>query len=266
MRSIMSKAAEHKAQTYRGTLLRDQKGIYTWRDEKFPSVTSILSGMAKPALTYWAAKSVAEWVANYVSVTVPEQKLPWSEVQSRLSDVDKLKSVPWDYAEKRRDLGSTFHDVAERFAGGMTVNPEVFSSDIRPLVESFLRWVGDNNPEWHAMEAGVFNREHNYAGTMDTIMMLHDRMVVLDYKSSKDSYPEHALQLAAYRHAEFLGLADGSEIPMPKTDGGIILLVQEKECKALEWPCGDEQFEAFLALRRLKNFTESKLKATEVTR
>lgn len=264
MSQALSKASELRAKTYRGTHLRDSRGIYAWKDEKFPSVTSILSQMAKPALTYWAAKMVSEHVADYVTHTVPDNKLPWHEVQSYLSDVDELKSTPWKYAEKRRDLGSTFHDIAERFAGGMEVHPEVFASDIRPLVESFLTWVDENQPEWFAMEAGVFNRTHNYAGTMDTIMMLNGRMVVLDYKSSKDSYPEHALQLAAYRNAEFMGLADGSEIPMPNTEAGIILLVQEERCKALEWQCGEAEFEAFLALRRVYDFNKSNLKSKEL--
>jgi hypothetical protein len=266
--STTTKAQELRKQTYRGTQLRDSRGIYTWgatgKDEFFPSVTSILSQMAKPALTYWASKSVAEYVARYVTETVPEQKMAWADVQAHLSDIDKLKGVPWEYAEKRRDLGSTFHDIAERYAGGAKINPSVFASDVRPLVEAFLDWVESHKPEWLAMEAGVFNREHNYAGTMDTIMMLHGRPVVLDYKSSKDSYPEHALQLAAYRKAQFLGLADGSEVPMPATEGGIILLVQESGCKALEWECGDAQFEAFLALRRVYDFAKSGLKPKEV--
>jgi len=263
---MKAKAQELRSKSYRGTALRDSRGIYTWgaKDERFPSVTAILGGMAKPALTYWAAKSVAEYVANYVGTTVPDEKIRWAEVQEHLSNVEELKSVPWKYAEKRRDLGSTFHDIAERFAGGMEVNPAVFASDIRPLVESFLRWVDENQPEWVAMEAGVFNREHNYAGTMDTILEWRGRTVVLDYKSSKDSYPEHALQLAAYRNAEFLGLADGTEIPMPKTDGGIILLVREEGCKALEWPSGPEQFDAFLALRKLYTFSKSNIKFQEI--
>ena len=40
---------------------------YLWRDETFDSVTTILSGgIPKPALTNWAAKSVAEYVAAAV--------------------------------------------------------------------------------------------------------------------------------------------------------------------------------------------------------
>jgi hypothetical protein len=249
--------------TYRGTHLRDSKGIYTWKDERFPSVTTILKVMDKPALPRWASKSVAEYVAAFAE-RIQAEKIPWPDVHAELTNVDKLKAVPWDYAEKKRDLGSTFHDLAERYAGGMALNPEVFASDVQPLVKSFLKFVEDFKPKWEAMECGVFNREHNYAGTMDTIMHVDGRLMVVDYKTGKDTYVEHALQLAAYRRAEFLALADGSEIPMPKTVGGAVLLIQPDGYKLMEWPCDDAEFDAFLSLRGAYDFLGAKPKATEI--
>jgi hypothetical protein len=261
----VSKAQELRARTYRGTHLRDTKGVYAGKEERFPSVTKVLGVMNKPALPRWASKSVAEHVAEYVGVTVERDKIGWANIKEYLSDVDSLKNVPWDYAEKRRDLGSTFHDIAEQYVAGAHIAPEVFADDVRPLVESFLTWCDEFKPEWEAMECGVFNRTHNYAGTMDAIVRVNGRLMVLDYKTSKDSYPEHALQLSAYRYAEFLGLANGDELTMPEVDGGAILLVQPGKCKMLEWPCEPKQFDAFIALRRAHDFVASNLKPMELS-
>jgi hypothetical protein len=41
---------------------------------------------------------------------------------------------------------------------------------------------------------------------------------LIDYKTGKDVYPDTALQLTALHCAEFVGLPDGTEAPMPRTD------------------------------------------------
>src|SRR3990172_181392 len=72
-------------------------------------------------------------------------------------------------------------------------------------------------------EASVFNRTERYAGTLDAIATIGGRTLVIDVKSGKGVYPETALQLAAYRWAEFVGVPDGSEQPMPPTVGAAVL-------------------------------------------
>jgi len=262
----LSAAQELRKQSYRGTNLRDSKGIYTWKDERFPSVTTIIKQLDKPALPRWASRSVAEYVAAYCE-RVTEEKLLWPEIKAHLSNVDKIKNVPWDYAEQRRDLGSNLHDLAERYVGGSVIDPRVFGSDIRPYVESFLKFQEEFGPEYLAMECGVFNRTHNYAGTLDCIVSLPKFGPVLwvgDYKVSKDTWPEHRLQLAALAHAEFIGLADGTEIEMPKVERGFNLLIGDAGYRLMEWPIGDHEFDAFLHLRGLRDFTTDGIKPVEV--
>ncbi len=262
----LTKAAELRQQTYRGTHLRDSKGVYAWKDERFPSITTLLKVLDKPALPRWASKSVAEYVADYVSRYVPEHKTGWKEVQEHLSDVEKLKNVPWAYAETKRDLGSNLHDIAEQVAGGTPVNPDVFADDVRPLVRGFLMFVEDECPEFLAMETGVFNRTVGYACTLDTVVNLprRKRTVVCDFKASKDSYAEHSLQVAAQRFAEFIGLRDGTEIPMMETDGAMILLVLPDGYKLLEWPTDAADLDDVAALATIYRRNQRKLKYTVV--
>lgn len=262
-----TKAAELRKQTYRGTHMRDSKGVYTWKDERFPSITTLLKVLDKPALPRWASKSVAEYVADYVTRQVPAERIGWKQAQEHLSDVEKLKNVPWAYAEKKRDLGSTFHDIAEQVAGGTPVNPDVFADDVRPLVKSFLQFVDDECPEFLAMETGCFNRSVGYACTLDTVVYLpkRDRTVVMDYKASNDSYPEHSLQVAAQRFSEFIGLRDGTEAPMIETDGAMILLILPTGYRLLEWQTDPSDLDDVRALVTLYNRNQRKLKYQAVS-
>ncbi len=273
-------AATLREQTYRGTHLRDAKGVYTWKDERFPSITTLLKVLDKPALVRWAPKMVAEHVAriateaiDFIDGTVQQQKLGWGVVKTHiggvlaeLADIETLKGVPWAYSEKKRDLGSTFHDIAEQIAGGTPINPAVFADDVRPLVQGFMKFLDDEVPEFLAMETGVFNRTIGYACTLDTIVRLpkRNRTVVIDYKASADSYPEHSLQLAAQRFAEFVGLRDGTEIPMPETDGTMILLILPGGYRLLEWPTDKSDLDDISALVTLYNRNQRKLKYSPV--
>jgi hypothetical protein len=44
-----------------------------------------------------------------------------------------------------------------------------------------------------------------------------------DWKTSKSTYPDVALQMSAYAHAEFIVSPDGSREAMPSFDGAVVL-------------------------------------------
>lgn len=260
-------AAELREKTYRGTHLRDSKGVYAWKDEKFPSITTLLKQLDKPALPRWASKCVAEHVAEFVNDTVPKQKIPWASVQKYLGDVDELKQVPWKYAEKRRDIGSNLHDIAEQTAAGVPISPDVFASDIRPLVLSYLDFCSIEKPEFVAMETGGFNRKIGYAFTLDTIIKLPrfgDVLAICDYKTGKDVYAEAVIQVNAQRIGEFVGLRDGTEMEMPQCDANLVLLIQEDGWKLFECPIVPEIEDVLRALVALYDFSKAGHKPVQI--
>ena len=259
-----------------GTDFRDSKGIYTWvgptgAEERFPSVTTILKCLDKPALPRWAAKSVAEFV-KAICEKRNRGEMTGQELMDQLMDTDTLKQTPWTYAEKKRDMGSTFHSVAEQITLGTPVSASVFGGDVKGYIESLLLWLQDERiVEFEASEFACFNREVGYAGTADNLHRRKDdiigiRLFIGDWKTSPDSYIEHALQLAAYAHAEFIGLQDGTEEPMPKVDGACIILPQADGTKAkcVEWAVGDAEFKTFCALKQVYDWQQSKPKYREV--
>jgi len=262
----MSALPQTRDKRMHGTNFRDSKGIYTWKNERYPSVTTILKMKDKPALPRWASKSVAEFVKGEAERR-NRGEITGAQLMETILDVDRMKSAPWNYAEKKRDMGSTFHDVAEQITLGTPVSPAAFGDDVRGYIESFLLWLETWKPEFEASEFACFNRSVGYAGTCDALVRLNGRLVAFDFKTGADSYDEHALQLSAYRHAEFIGLQDGTEEPMPETDGGCILLPQPDGsiAKLLEWPTGEAEFRSFSALKTIYDWAQTKPKYQEVS-
>lgn len=81
-------------------------------------------------------------------------------------------------------------------------------------------------------------------------------VVMFDAKTGKGprrggAYPESALQLAAYENAEFMGLPDGSEVPLPAIDGCAVLHLQPGWSEVIPVWTGPEVYDAFLYAREI---------------
>ena len=97
---------------------------------------------------------------------------------------------------------------------------------LRRLIEAarsdpYVRYLDEWKPEPVIVERPVASRKGWYAGTLDTVVRLPDGRVCLDdIKTTRSGvYGETALQIAAYRYAEFYLDPGGAERPM--TDLGI---------------------------------------------
>lgn len=202
---------------------------------KVPGVTTLISkGLPKPALTNWAARTAAEYaVDNW-------EQLSEDRPSSRLA---KIKDAPWKSRDAAALRGTKLHYAAEQLqtTGRADVDPEQI-----PLVESYLRFVDDWQPEILHTEAAVYSVKHGYAGTLDLIADLCDgQRWLLDLKTSKGVYGDMALQLAAYRFAEILQGED-AEVPMPQVDAVGIVHVRADGYDLVPLTAGPAQFRAFL--------------------
>lgn len=266
--SILAQAPlEPRTARMAGTSFRDSKGVYSWKNETYPSVTTILKVKDKPALPRWASKSVAEFVAAKCLV-MERGEMKGPELLTLLKDVDEIKQVPWKYAEKKRDMGSTFHSVAEQITLGNPVSPDAFSEDVRGYIVSFLRWIESTGAVFEANEFMCVSRKYGYAGTCDGLVKFpaRDGLTMIDFKTGKDSYSEHALQLAAYRNADFIAMQSGEEIPMPPTEAALVVLPKDdgSGCRLIEWETGEKEMTAFLGLIAVYQWESGKPKQKEV--
>lgn len=260
--------------------LRTQ-GKYDWDDRRYDSVTSIVDVMDKPAIPRWAANEVANFVAWQLK-RKEEGLINGQALAITLADRQLLAGVPWMKRDWKMEIGSAVHDIAERWAlDGM--RPTSVHPVVKPYSDALLEWLSKNRPVYYFAEATVISKKYGYAGTMDAILGLGDELLLVDYKSSRDTWPAHALQLAAYRHADCVVLPvddydgnldlppgavkvkTGYEVPLPKTDGGRIMLIQPHGVAFMRWDCAEEEFQTFLHLYEVKKWLDKKKRPTEVS-
>lgn len=176
-----------------------------------PGVTTLIGkGLPKPAIPYWAAKTVAEWVADNPDLTEDLKRLG-----GRGPTVAFLKELPWQKRDEAAIRGTDVHTLGEHLVHGDEVDvPEHLAAHVQGYVE----WLDMVGPEPILTERPVASRQWHYAGTFDLIARLDGAVWLLDLKTSSGVYGSTALQLAAYARAEFYVDTDGAEQPLPDID------------------------------------------------
>ena len=185
-----------------------------------PGVTTLIGkGLPKPALPYWAARTVAEWVADNPDLTEELKRMG-----GRGPSVAYLKELPWQKRDEAAIRGTDAHALAERLAHGEEVE---VPGHLAAHVQGYVDWLDANQPEVLLTERPVASRQWRYAGTFDLVAKLDGATWMLDLKTSSGVYGSTALQLTAYGHAEFYVDADGTEQPLPPIDRYGVLHVTE---------------------------------------
>jgi hypothetical protein len=222
---------------------RGSQRYYSWRSENYWSVTTILQAVPKPALINWAKKFTAEYAVEHISAL--------NELIAADPDgaVDWLKGAAYRDRNRKAEIGSQIHAASEAYVLGKPF-PK-WPATIEKQMLAFERFLADYEPEFSMTEASVYNRSERYAGTLDGIVTIDGRVLVGDIKSGKAIYPEVALQLAAYRFAEFIGAPDGSEKAMYPTDGAFALHLPAEggSYDVVDVRADEEVFKAFLYMR-----------------
>jgi hypothetical protein len=207
-------------------------------------VTRCLSeGYPKPALFDWAGRVAAGYAVDH-----------WAEL-TELGSSERLRRIEkarYELTSQATVRGTAVHELAQRLQSGEEIDvPEPLIGH----VDAYLRFVQEWQPRELFVEAPVFNREFSYAGTVDLVADLNDdHRWLLDWKTSKgEPWPEVALQLAAYRYAEF-ALVDGTEHPMPRIDKTGVVWLRADGYDLVEIQAGPTAFEAFGAVQAVAQF------------
>lgn len=194
---------------------------YKLDGRRVPGVTTLINGgLPKPKLIDWAAREVAEYVADN-----PDD-VDALRARGRDELVGFLKERHKAVRDRAAGRGTSIHGLAEQLVAGAEIEvPE----ELAGHVEACARFLDDWQVRPRIVELPVASRQWWYSGTPDLIGELPDgRLVVVDYKSSRSGiWGETALQLAAYARAEFFldeaGLINeaGMEQPVPRIDAGL---------------------------------------------
>lgn len=228
--------------------------------------TTVLDQLAKPALLNFYSGTTATWWLN--SLTGLGLKwdqikpfrnagrpaiLDWARefgkgeeyaslVAGCVEKVFESMKAPTDERDSAGDIGTSVHKAIHYYCEH-GCEPDWLDSaapEVRHGFDCWLRWFLGSGLVVHRTELTVAHRELGYAGTLDALFYNQAGQLVLgDYKTSKDVYPDHLLQLASYACA----LADGGH-PLP--DLAVIVhvpkVLTQKECRvAWAWETPEER-------------------------
>ena len=244
---------------------------YSWPPGNNPefeviSVTSaVQGGLPKPYLIGWAAKEAAMCAVDDLEIITAMVKKGDEQAA-----INHIKGAHYRKRDAAGNRGTIVHSAIEAYIAGKRLTKEdieaamkerrVTAKQWKPtlaMVRAMTEFMYDEEPEIYFSEKTIFNRTYQYAGTPDIIcrMRVGGQLypVIVDCKTSKRIYDETAYQLTAYARGEFVGLDDGSEVPLLPTDEkiewGIIVrpMANGKYEKAV-FSLTDDLFERFLGM------------------
>lgn len=241
-------------------------------DLRMWSVTTILGTLDKPALIPWAAKETAQAAVNAAD-----------SLAIRIAEDGEAETVKWlSGARFRRprgqrsatELGTAVHAACEEYA--LTGRRPDVDDEVVPFLDQFDDWLQKFSPSFEATEVTVYSPTWGYAGTLDAVAVIDGVRFIVDYKTTRKTtdakgnptapYPEQvALQLAAYRHAEYaavwrprrtyefrrryylLGESERARaVPVPEVDTGLVLHLTPAHAVAYPIRCDAPVHDAFL--------------------
>lgn len=275
----------------------------TLGDLRLWSVTTIIGALDKPALLYWAAEQTAIAAVNAAA------SLP-----ARIAEDGEAETVKWLRDARFRSskdrlsaatLGTIAHQACEEYAlTGHRPGRDRLAEMIRqeagpkfpgvefevPVVEKMLDqfddWLARFQPSYQATEVVVYHPTYGYAGCSDAFLTIDGVRFIVDYKTSREGfdkqgrakgpYPEAALQLAAYRYAEFaavwrprriekfrrryylLSEAEREQaVPVPEVDGGAVIHLTPDHCEIFPVRCDERVHEAFLFVQEASRWVNT---------
>lgn len=196
--------------------LRDARGsrfyVFEGPDARpLPSVTSVLSMIAKPALTAWTRNTALEAMRDALL------RQAGSPVTGELLEqaLQEAKQQPRVLAERASLHGLRGHEAFGRVLTGQSAAVRL-DAELGKTVANFEQWWNKSGYTLACAELVVRSERYGYAGQCDAIAVrAHEgtdaaqersveqavTLAVLDWKTTSAIYSEYALQAAAYAKA-----------------------------------------------------------------
>ena len=218
---------------------------YYLNGDKVPGATTVLSNGYPKRLEKWAAEQSTDYAVDN-----------WDELaELKLSERRKLiagaRFADRDQAARR---GTEVHTLAQKLAAGGDVP---IPDELLGHVDAYLAFEKDWQPREILVEAPVANITARYCGTIDAIADLADgHRWLLDLKTTRSGiFREAALQLAAYRYAEWYLDPDGTPKPMLEVDRcGAVWLKADRTYELVPVDATPATFRVFLYAKQIAEF------------
>jgi len=229
---------------------------YEWQGRKLPSTTTLRRMAGLPFMLHqWTVSKVVERATDEYPLLVQMMERP-KRPRERVRDknVKKeaarwLRSAATEERDSAAELGTLVHDLAV----ARTPLAEVKDPDAVPYLAQFYDWLRASGVNIIATEQQVWNLSIGYAGTFDLLCEWPDGTIdVIDLKTGRGTYTDHALQLVSYALAEFVGFDNVVDRPLTKAlhaaSSMSLLHLTATEWEYQRIPASAELFNAFKGL------------------
>lgn len=107
-----------------------------------------------------------------------------------------------EISQEAINIGIGLHSYIKAF---YSKNKEIYISgnvkDLEKVISNFELFNTKYIPEPLLVEQIVWFRKYQYVGTLDTLALINNNLVLIDWKTSSDIYSDHVMQINAYCYA-----------------------------------------------------------------
>lgn len=205
-----------------------------------PGVTTVLKQLNKPAIVQWAVDNTAAYaVANVDGLLNRTEEqgygfLRWYWKRDPLKgDLSDIRNWSNGVLNDAAELGTMVHDWAAADHGACPY-PDVTDAPVLfwEMVEQWNQFSAEHTIEPLFTEVTLWNKEYGYAGTADGIWLVDDEPMLIDLKTSRNTWDEHWMQLAALNACDTMLLEDGDkwvEFPKPEVSKVALLHIRPSD-------------------------------------
>ena len=171
----------------------DNRYRYKVNGETKRGVTTLISArFGKAPLMLWAKK-------------LPLTALEWQlESEGKSKDyiynfIDNLKKKISELEIKDATTGTLMHSYCEDYINGKKVVPPT-TEPLITMFNKFTKWWDNRGYTVLATEQTCYSEELDVCGTFDAVVKdKNGKTILLDFKTSKDFYPDQPIQIATYK-------------------------------------------------------------------
>ena len=170
-----------------------------------PGVTTVLKKLDKPAIAQWAVDNTAAFaVANIDALLNRTEEqgygfLRWYWKRDPLSgDLTDIRNWSNGVLHDAAELGTLMHDWVAADHGACPY-PDVAGAPAYfwEMVNEWDKWKAEHEVVPLHTEVTLWSHEYGYAGTADAFWQVDGVPMLIDVKTSRNTWDEHYMQLAA---------------------------------------------------------------------
>jgi ATP-dependent exoDNAse (exonuclease V) beta subunit len=195
---------------------REKHGYFLVEEHKktpIQSVTKVIDACYPKNLHEWSVREGA----NKFKEILSEQGFIRNEKPEVEQVCEKIVGAYKDVSTQAAEIGSIVHDLIDKRLS--RVDPVTHDADLDSEVEeenshgdevsscmsAFFDWAKSRKVKFLVSEHMVYHHAENpiyrFAGTLDAVVSINNKIFIVDFKTSKKIYKHYHLQVAAYAAA-----------------------------------------------------------------